>query len=91
MKPSISREDLRRIRKILKSKLNGGNVARAINAVLILVVRRTHVLREPCIWPCSPRVLRSLVVRASDKCTEGHRFNSCQELRFLLCFVVLTC
>lgn len=60
MKPSISREDLRRIRKILKSKLNGGNVARAINAVLILVVRRTHVIHGPCIWPSSsPRVLRS--------------------------------
>ena len=30
----------------------------------------------------SPRVLRSSVVRASDRCTEGHSFNSFRELRF---------
>ena len=34
--------------------------------VLILAVGWTHVIHEPCIWPSSPRVLRSSVVRASD-------------------------
>ena len=40
---------------------------------------------EPCIWPSWPRVLRSSVVRASDRCTEDHMFNSCRGLRFFLC------
>ena len=48
----------------------------------ILAVRRTLVIREPCISPSSPRVLRSSVLRASDPCMEGHRFNSCRGLRF---------
>ena len=28
-----------------------------------------------CTWPSSPRVLCSSVLRASDQCMEGHRFN----------------
>ena len=39
---------------------------------LILAVRRTHVKHELCIWPSSPQVQRSSVVRASDRCTVGH-------------------
>ena len=34
----------------------------------------------------SPRVLRSSVVRASDRCTEGHSFNSFRGLRFFSLF-----
>ena len=32
---------------------------------------RTHVIHEPCIWPSSPWVLQSSVVRASDWSTHG--------------------
>ena len=39
---------------------------------LILTVHRTHVKHKPCIWPSSPQVQRSSVVRASDGCTVGH-------------------
>ena len=31
------------------------------------------------------------VVRLSDRCTEGHRFNSCRWLRFFPCLVLVTC
>ena len=59
--------------------------------VKIIAVRRMHVIREPCIWPCSPQVLRSSVVRASNQCMEGHRFNSGRGLRFFLCSMLMTC
>ena len=36
------------------------------------------IMREPCIWPSWPRVVRCSVVRASDRCKEGHRFHSCR-------------
>ena len=49
---------------------------------MIPAVRRVHVIHEPCKWPSSLQVSRSSVVRASDRCTEGHRFNSCRGLRF---------
>ena len=62
-----------------------------ISTYLMLAVRRTHVILEPWIWPSSPRVLRSSVVRASDRCRKGHRFNSCRGLRFFLCPVLVTC
>ena len=62
-----------------------------ISTYLILAVRRTHVILEPWIWPSSPRVLRSSVVRASDRCRKGDRFNSCRGLRFFLCPVLVTC
>ena len=39
MKQSISKEYLRRIRKILKSKLNGGNVVSAINSRAVSLIR----------------------------------------------------
>ena len=39
MKEAISKEYLRRIRKILKSKLNGGNVVSAINARAVSIIR----------------------------------------------------
>ena len=29
-------------------------------------------MHKPCIWPSSPQVLCSSVVRASDRCMEGH-------------------
>ena len=41
-------------------------------------------------WPSSLRVLRSSVVRASDRCMEGHWFNSCRGLRRFLCPVFVT-
>ena len=49
-----------------------------ISTSLILAVRGTHVIHQPCIWPSSPRDLRSSVVRASDWCTEDNGFNSCR-------------
>ena len=51
----------------------------------------THVIHEPCMWSSSPQVLRSSVVRESDRCTQGHRFNSCQGLRVFLCLLLVTC
>ena len=39
MKQSISKEHLRRIRKILKSKLNGGNVVSAINSRALSLIQ----------------------------------------------------
>ena len=39
---------------------------------MILAVRRTHVKHKPCIWPSSPQVQCSSVVKASDRCTVGH-------------------
>ena len=39
MKQPISKEYLRRIRKILKSKLNGGNIVSAIHSRAVLLVR----------------------------------------------------
>ena len=62
-----------------------------ISTLLILAVRRTHVIHEPCIWPSSPRVLRTSVVRASDRCMEDHRFHSSWGLRFFLCPMLVTC
>ena len=58
---------------------------------MIPAVRRVNVIHEPCKWPSSLLVSRSSVVRASDRCTEGHRFNSCRGLRFFLCSVLVTC
>ena len=48
------------------------NVLVRVAKSLILAVRRTHVKHKPCIWPSSPQVQRSSVVRASDRCTVGH-------------------
>ena len=53
-----------------------------VSTSLILAVCRTHLIHEPCIRPSSPWVLWSSVLRASDQCTEGHRFNSCWKLSF---------
>ena len=39
----------------------------------------------------SPRVHRSSVVRVSERCTEGLRFNSSRGLSFFLCSVLVTC
>ena len=42
-----------------------------------------HIHRhEPCIWPSSHESFVAQPVRASDRCTEGHRFNSCRWLSF---------
>ena len=62
-----------------------------ISTLVVLAVCRTHVIHEPCIWHSWPRVLRSSVIRASDRCTEDHRFNTCRGLRFFLCPVLVTC
>ena len=50
------------------------------STLLILAIHRTHVIHATCIWPRSPRAF----VRASDRCTEGHRFNSCRTQIFSL-------
>ena len=62
-----------------------------ISTLLIQAVCRAHVIHKPCIWPSSPQVLCSSVVRASDQCTEGHRFSSFPGLRFFLCPMLVTC
>ena len=62
-----------------------------ISTLLIQAVCRAHVIHKPCIWPSSPQVLCSSVVRASDQFTEGHRFSSFPGLRFFLCPVLVTC
>ena len=51
----------------------------------------TYTSHEPCIWPSSHESFVAQPVRATDRCTEGHRFNSCQGLRFFLCSVLVTC
>ena len=35
--------------------------------------------------------LQSSLVRASDQCAEGHRFNSCRGLRHFLCPMLVKC
>ena len=70
------------------------HTARIINEIDILALPRRHVIHQLCIEPSSSGILRSSVVRASDWCTEGHRFNSCQGLRFfslsLACDMLIT-
>ena len=39
------------------------------------------LILEPSIWPCSPQVSHSSVVRASNRYLEGHGFNSRWGLR----------
>ena len=39
MKQNVQKEYFRRVRKILKSKLNGGNIIKAINARAVSVIR----------------------------------------------------
>ena len=51
-------------------------------SVLILAVRITHVIHYPSIWPNSPSASCRSVVGASDRCTEGHRFESCRGFVF---------
>ena len=58
-----------------------------ISTLLIVAVCRTHVTHEPQLTT----VFYNSVVRLSDRCTGGHRFNSCQGLRFFLCPVLVTC
>ena len=58
-----------------------------ISTLLIVAVCRTHVTHEPQLTT----VFHNSVVRLSDRCTGGHRFNSCQGLRFFLCPVLVTC
>lgn len=52
-----------------------------ISALLIIAVSRMHVINE---------TFKSLV-RVSDRCTEGFRFNSSRGLRFFLCALLVTC
>lgn len=48
----------------------GGDYNFHFNKSLILAVRRTQVIHEPCCtWQSSPQVPRSSVVRASHRCT----------------------
>ena len=58
-----------------------------ISTLLIVAVCRTHVTHELQLTT----VFHNSVVRLSDRCTGGHRFNSCQGLRFFLCPVLVTC
>ena len=51
-------------------------------------IYHTH---DDCILPSSPRVFPSSVVRASELCQKGHKFNSCRGLRFFLVLVLLAC
>ena len=79
------------------------HTARIINEIDILAVRRRHVIHQPCIQPSSSQILGSSMVRASNRCTEGHRFNnwtydlSLQQELFLLetqiflCPMLVTC
>ena len=62
------------------------------SALLILAVRRTHVINEPSIWPGAPRVFgsRSSVVKASDRCVEHCRFHSRRNSDFFLCPTLVT-
>ena len=62
-----------------------------ILTLLILAVRRTHAIHEPCIWPSSPQVLHTSVVRVSDWCMEDLRFNSWWGLRIFLCPMLVIC
>ena len=60
-------------------------ITRMTNSTLFtLVLRRTHVIREPCMWLSSPQALRSSVIRASKRCAEGHRLNFDRGLKFFL-------
>ena len=52
------------------------HTARIINEIDILAVRRRHVIHQPCTQPSSSQILGSSMVRASNRCTEGHRFNN---------------
>ena len=53
-----------------------------------IFIYHTH---DDCILPSSPWVLPSSVVRASDPCQKGHKFNSCRGLRFFLVLVLVAC
>ena len=48
--------------------------ARIINEIDILALPRRHVIHQLCIEPSSSQIVRSSVVRAFDRCTEGHGF-----------------
>ena len=39
MKLNVSKECIRRLRKVLKSKLNGGNLVRGVNTLAVSVIR----------------------------------------------------
>ena len=70
------------------------HTARIINEIDILAVRRRHVIHQPCIQPSSSGILGSSMVRASNRCTEGHRFNSCWRLRLIMLimpFLIIAC
>ena len=67
------------------------HTARIINEIDILALPRRHVIHQLCIEPSSSQIVRSSVVRASDRCTEGHRFNTCLGLRFFPCPMLVTC
>ena len=43
------------------------------------------------VYDMRPQCLRISVVIASDRYTEGHKFNSCRGLRLFLCLVLVTC
>ena len=42
-------------------------------------------------WATKYILAHSSVVRASDQCTEDHRFNTCRGLRHFLCLMLVTC
>ena len=51
----------------------------------------TNTSQEPWKWLSSHESFVAQPVRASDRSTEGHRFNFCWGLRFFLCSVLVTC
>ena len=49
-----------------------------ISTLLILAIRRMHVIHEPFIWPNMPQVLQSLIAQCLEHATsvQGLRFFS---------------
>ena len=50
MKLNVSKEYIRRLRKVLKSKLNGGNLVREVNTWAVSLLRYSYRLLEKTRW-----------------------------------------
>ena len=57
-----------------------------ISTLLILAIRRMHVIHEPFIWPNTPQVLQSLIAQCLEHPTsvQGLRFFSLSHARYKL-------
>ena len=65
-----------------------------VDSGLFLRVFRTkaNIFIHSCIWPSSPQLQRSSVVRASDRCTVGHiGLINVGDSDFFLCPVLMRC